>query len=318
MNFTAQNPFVYQLPSSPFDWRLFASTDVEGAIATQNIPAMLTLVDNLAFGELEAPVGLQRVFRAQQFMLQYLIYVQSELTQQLANVPNGDYEQLRLENQRLRRELQLERQKRQSDNMMLRLASLKPELIEAMPRCLECGKAFADYRYLVSHYQRRHPGKQIPPPPLPNYKIERPEYKLCNCKLEAPPPAPPQSKLTSNKVSDIFMDNDDMMCKIEEKRLHESGNNTDPVAASPGLYRDSPQYRSLDSTAVLKPQQANFSMNSTSRSAVGIPTQQATGVKTAVYFDPEGAYNSFSSENGRQVIPSAYTHSKQELGDVYE
>lgn len=68
--------------------------------------------------------------------------------------------------------------------MMLRLVSLKPELAEAMPRCLECGKAYADYRFLVAHYQRRHPGKQIPEPGAPNYKIERPEYKLCNCKVE--------------------------------------------------------------------------------------------------------------------------------------
>ena len=72
--------------------------------------------------------------------------------------------------------------------MMMRLASLKPELIEALPRCLECGKAFADYPCLVKHYQRRHPGKEIPPPPIPNYKIERPVYKLCNCKVEAPQP----------------------------------------------------------------------------------------------------------------------------------
>lgn len=79
-NFTATTPFIYRSPSFPFDWRLFASTDVEGSIATQNVQQMLPLVDSLAFGELDAPVGLQRVFRAQQFMLQYLIYVQQELS----------------------------------------------------------------------------------------------------------------------------------------------------------------------------------------------------------------------------------------------
>lgn len=94
----------------------------------------------------------------------------------------AENQRLKAENQRLAKELREEKQKRASDNMMMRLASLKPELVEAMPRCLECGKAFADYRFLVTHYQRRHPGKRIPPPPIPNYKIERPEYVLCNCK----------------------------------------------------------------------------------------------------------------------------------------
>lgn len=92
--------------------------------------------------------------------------------------------------------------------MMMRLASLKPELIEAMPRCLECGKAFADYRFLVTHYQKRHPGKPIPPPPIPNYKIEKPEYVLCNCKID-PKPSIPKSKADSPKnSSDIFIEND--------------------------------------------------------------------------------------------------------------
>ena len=105
--------------------------------------------------------------------------------------------------------------------MMMRLASLKPELVEAMPRCLECGKAFADYRFLVTHYQRRHPGKRIPPPPIPNYKIERPEYVLCNCKA-APQPVIPKPSASPKNSSDIFIENEQLNTIIGEKKVRDS------------------------------------------------------------------------------------------------
>lgn len=62
------------------------------------------------------------------------------------------------------------------------MASINPQLISTLPRCLECGKAFADYKYLVSHYHRRHPLAKIPPP-IVNYPMKNVSYKLCNCKV---------------------------------------------------------------------------------------------------------------------------------------
>ncbi|CAL6115062.1 Conserved_hypothetical protein [Hexamita inflata] len=316
-NFEAQKPFIFVPPQAPFDWRLFASTDIDQAISQQNVGAIMHLVDTLAFGELDAPTGLQKVFKTQQFLLQYLIYVQQELQTQLLMQPVNDTEAIKQENENLKKELKQLRQKMQSDQMIARMASLKPELVEHVHRCLECGKGFADYKFLVQHYQSRHPGSKIPPIPLPNYKIEKPEYKLCNCKLELPKPPIVVEKLPTPKLaqtqtnqdsSDIYMERHEMTVKLNE---------------SPQLNAQSPYiFKNLQENA-LQPEKANFSMTSTGHLPHSTPGTQKIVQKEApkqqeFIYEPFGNYNSFSSENDHQVIKSGFMHSKFELEQQME
>jgi len=225
--FQPTRPFVFQQPHRPVNWQELAGMDVERVLQEGDVQGFDRIADSLVYGDMYEELrasGLPRwaikFCQLQQYFSQYLLYANQEMTAYIAellkrNTYEQPYREALQEIRRLRQALALEQQKRQSDNMLLRLASVKPELIETLPRCLECGKAFGDYKFLVEHYRRRHPTAPIPRPPLPNLA---PPPAVCTCcchhkpeppppKKEPtpPPPPPPKSEPTPPKQeSSIF------------------------------------------------------------------------------------------------------------------
>lgn len=242
---TPSAPFMFQRPYKPFNWQSLVGMDVERVLQENDIVGFDPILDSLIYGDMHSelagnvPSWAVKVYQLQQYLAQYLIYTQEQLRLYIAQLlERPDYAdelaRARARINQLERELQLERQKRQSDNMLLRLASVKPELLETLPRCLECGKAFGDYKFLVNHYHKRHPGCRIPPPPLPNLvPPQQPCQCCCHVVVQSPPkppprsptPEPPPSKDPSTKVeSDIFLDDhaiDDFIpTKTQERPEH--------------------------------------------------------------------------------------------------
>ncbi|KAH0572407.1 hypothetical protein SS50377_26617 [Spironucleus salmonicida] len=250
---TGTHPFFYQRPTRPFDWQEFASRDIDMICNNSDIQQLGPLIQSLVHGDLNAslqginvPAWVGRVFQSQQLFAQYLLYVQEQLQIQLQQPRIGEKEnEMQAQINDLKRQLKAERQKRQADTMMLRLASLKPELVEHMPRCLECGKAFGDYQFLVSHYMRRHPGCEIPPPPMPTIPFElkcnhEPVREIIKEVIVEKPVyiekevQPPKPQSTSQTESDIF---------LTAKELKQQTNFSDePLILNQGVYQSSPQF----------------------------------------------------------------------------
>lgn len=201
--FQATRPFVFQQPHRPVNWQELAGMDIERILQEADIQGFERISDSLVYGDMYEELraaGLPRwaikFSQMQQYYSQYLLYANQEMAAYIAELLKRktfeeECRRAYAEIDRLRKALALETQKRQSDNMLLRLASVKPELLETLPRCLECGKAFGDYKFLVEHYRRRHPNAPITRPPLPNLA---PPPAVCGCcchsKPEQPPPPP--------------------------------------------------------------------------------------------------------------------------------
>ncbi|EFO62065.1 Zinc finger domain protein [Giardia lamblia P15] len=174
-----QPPFQYSKPYVPFDWKELYGLNLENALARNDFRVFGTVASSLAFGDIETPFrqggvpeDVVRLASVQQYLAQYLLHMQDVLMYEIelarANPPpSPDIQALLAERDALRKQLRIERAKRQTDAMMLRLASVNPETVNMLFRCHVCGKVFADYHFLVSHYEKRHEGiHPIQPPPF--------------------------------------------------------------------------------------------------------------------------------------------------------
>lgn len=190
-----QPPFQYSKPYVPFDWKELYGLNLENALARNDFRVFGTVASSLAFGDIETPFrqggvpeDVVRLASVQQYLAQYLLHMQDVLMHEIdlarANPPpSPDIQALLAERDALRKQLRIERAKRQTDAMMLRLASVNPETVNMLFRCHVCGKVFADYHFLVSHYEKRHEGIQpIQPPPFkPPQHLSRIIVVSCTC-----------------------------------------------------------------------------------------------------------------------------------------
>lgn len=190
-------PFQYSKPYVSFDWKELYGLNLEDALARNDFRVFGTVASSLAFGDIETPFrqggvpeDVSKLASIQQYLAQYLLHMQDVLMHEIeiarANPqPSPDIQALLAERDALRKQLRIERAKRQTDAMMLRLASVNPETVNMLFRCHICGKVFADYSFLVLHYEKRHEGIQpIQPPPFKPPPVLQQNH--C-CRLHAAP-----------------------------------------------------------------------------------------------------------------------------------
>lgn len=184
-------PFQFQRLRGAVDQAKLRSLTLDRLIRTNDLEPLNELVPGLAYGNLrgyleshDAPPWAVKLMQVQQYLQQYLLYTVDDLQQGLsqAALSSTDAEEaaLRAEIQALHLQLREAHRERQTNNTLLRFISVRPESLEALPRCLVCGKAFGDYGFLLQHYSRRHPDAQIPPPPVPAFPAPCPPCECCN------------------------------------------------------------------------------------------------------------------------------------------
>lgn len=141
-------PFQYSKPYVPFDWKELYGLNLEDALARNDFRVFGAVASSLAFGDIESPFrqggvpeDVVRLASVQQYLAQYLLHMQDVLMHEIelarANPPpSSDIQALLAERDALRKQLRIERAKRQTDAMMLRLTQ-KQSTCSFVAMCVE-------------------------------------------------------------------------------------------------------------------------------------------------------------------------------------
>ncbi|TNJ26704.1 Zinc finger domain protein [Giardia muris] len=205
VNIQVSRPFIFTRPCIDFDWPGLYGLDMEHILQTNDVQGLQQIIPSLVYGDIysslqNAGVSSEVIELAQlqQFLAQWLLYLQEQyglaLEQAHTFPPNvGALRELQLERERLKHELAKERAAIQTDKMLLRLASVKPDSLGSLHRCQVCSKVFAEHEFLRQHYEKYHPGVSIPRPPIPYQKA--PHVHHCCHHLEPQAPQEPTQPL---------------------------------------------------------------------------------------------------------------------------
>lgn len=206
VNIQVSHPFVFTRPYIDFDWPTLYGLDMEAILRTNDVLTLQNIVPSLVYGDIlsslqNAGVSIEIIELAQlqQFLAQWLLYLQEQysLALQHANSfpPNtAALKELQLERDRLKQELARERAAIQTDKMLLRLATVKPDSLGSLHRCQVCNKVFAQYDFLRQHYEKYHPDSPLPPPPIPYQKAPH-VHHCCHHQVQEAPPKESQAPL---------------------------------------------------------------------------------------------------------------------------
>lgn len=219
IDFTPTNEFTFQRTTGLFNERQVLELNPD----YMDIAKLNTSLSSLIYGDIgtfvcnrNTPNWAVKLCQVQQYFAQYLLYTTSQCETYLRELvtPHTDPNlaiSLQQEIDKLKSEIKRIQQKHETENMMYRLMSVRPEVVEALPTCLHCGKMFGAYEFLLAHHKRRHPGYPDPRPPVPSFA---PLPRPCQCcihednptnqtpaePVKIVPPAPISTDISANSV----------------------------------------------------------------------------------------------------------------------
>lgn len=196
IDFTPTSEFTFQRTTGLFNERQVMELNPD----YMDVGRLNTSLSSLVYGDIRTfvcskntPNWAVKLCQVQQYFAQYLLYTTSQCETYLRELvtPHTDPNlaiSLQQEIERLRTEIKRTQQKHETENMMYRLMSVRPDVVEALPTCLHCGKMFGAYEFLLAHHKRRHPGYPDPKPPVPSFA---PLPRPCQCCIHEDKPAVP-------------------------------------------------------------------------------------------------------------------------------
>ncbi|ESU36311.1 Hypothetical protein DHA2_10033 [Giardia duodenalis] len=196
IDFTPTSEFTFQRTTGLFNERQVMGLNPD----YMDIARLNTSLSSLVYGDIgtfvcsrNTPNWAVKLCQVQQYFAQYLLYTTSQCEAYLRELvtPQTDPNlavSLQQEIERLKAEIKHIQQKHETENMMYRLMSVRPEVVEALPTCPHCGKMFGAYEFLLAHHRRRHPGYPDPKPPVPSFA---PLPRPCQCCIHEDEPAKP-------------------------------------------------------------------------------------------------------------------------------
>ncbi|EFO62637.1 Hypothetical protein GLP15_4754 [Giardia lamblia P15] len=196
IDFTPTSEFTFQRTTGLFNERQVMELNPD----YMDIDRLNTSLSSLVYGDIgtfvcnrNTPNWAVKLCQVQQYFAQYLLYTTSQCEAYLRELvtPQTDPNlaiSLQQEIEKLKAEIKRIQQKHETENMMYKLMSVRPEVVEALPTCLHCGKMFGAYEFLLAHHKRRHPGYPDPKPPVPSFA---PLPHPCQCCIHEDEPAKP-------------------------------------------------------------------------------------------------------------------------------
>lgn len=215
IDFTPTNEFTFQRTTGLFNERQVLELNPDH----MDITKLNSSLSSLVYGDIgtfvcnrNTPNWAVKLCQVQQYFAQYLLYTTSQCETYLRELvtPQTDPNlaiSLQQEIGKLRGEIKRIQQKHETENMMYRLMSVRPEVVEALPTCLHCGKMFGAYEFLLAHHKRRHPGYPDPKPPVPSFA---PLPRPCQCCIHEDEPAKqvPPEPINPTPPAQILVDVD--------------------------------------------------------------------------------------------------------------